>query len=72
MKVVKIIFGVIAGLFALAHCIYLPTLLLRGAHVSQLLGSLAGLCLGAAISILLFRSAFRKKQVSGQAGDDES
>ena len=72
MKAVKIFLGLIVGLFALAHCIYLPKLLLQGAHVSQLLGSLAGLCIGGASSIALFRSAFRKKGVGGQAEEDES
>ena len=72
MKVVKIFFGLIAGLFALAHCIYLPTLLLQGSHVSQLLGSLAGLCIGGAISLVLFRSAFKKKEVNKHSEGDES
>jgi hypothetical protein len=66
MKVIKIFFGLIFGLFALAHCIYLPILLLQGAYVSQWLGSLAGLCIGGAISITLFRSAFRKKGPTGE------
>ena len=72
MKVVKIFFGLIAGLFALAHCIYLSRLLLQGSHVSELLGSLAGLCIGGVISLVLFRSAFRKKGVSKHNEEDES
>ena len=71
MKVIKIFFGLIFGLFALAHCIYLPKLLLQGAYVSQWLGSLAGLCIGGAISITLFRSAFRKKGPTGEMLNDE-
>ena len=63
MKVVKIIFGVLAGLYALGHCIYLPMLIIRGAYISEYLGSLAGLLVGAAISIVLFKSAFKKKGV---------
>ena len=59
MKVVKIFFGSLAGLFALAHCIYLPTLIIRGAYISAILGSLGGLLVGAAISIALFKSAFK-------------
>ena len=69
VKVIKIIFGIIAGLFALAHCIYLPTLLLRGAHPSQLLASFGGLLIGAAISITLFKSAFKKKAVDEHGKD---
>lgn len=60
VKVIKIIFGVLAGLFALAHCIYLPMLIMRSAHISGILGSLSGLLIGAAISIALFKSAFKK------------
>lgn len=54
-------FGVVAGIYALAHCVYLPTLLLRGEHPSAILGSLAGLCIGAAIAYALLRSAFKQK-----------
>jgi len=61
MKVVKIIFGILAGVFALMHCVYLPLLIIRGAYKSELLGSFAGLLIGAAISIVLFKSAFKKK-----------
>ena len=61
MKAVKICFGVLAGLFALMHCIYLPMLIIRGAYISKLLGSFAGLLIGAAISIVLFKSALKKK-----------
>ena len=61
MKIIKIIFAILAGLFALMHCIYCPTLILRGAHPSQILASLSALLLGAAISIVLFKSAFKKK-----------
>jgi hypothetical protein len=61
MKVIKIVFGILAGLYALAHCIYLPMLIIRGAYISSILGSLVGLLVGAAISIVLFKSAFKKK-----------
>jgi hypothetical protein len=61
MKLVKIIFGILAGIFGLMHCVYLPTLILRGATFNQILGSAAGLLIGAAISIALFKSAFTKK-----------
>ncbi len=62
MKIVKIIFGVLAGLFALAHCVYFPFLLLSGATLSEAFGSLTGLCIGAAVALALFRSAFRTEQ----------
>jgi hypothetical protein len=61
MKIVKIFFGILAALFALAHCIYLPMLIIRGDYISRVLGSLCGLLIGAAISIALFKSAFKKK-----------
>ncbi len=59
MKFVQIFFGALAGLFALAHCIYLPMLIIRGAYISAILGSLGGLCVGAVICIVLFKSAFK-------------
>jgi hypothetical protein len=64
MKIVKIFFGALAGLFALAHCIYLPMLIIRGAYISAILGSLGGLCVGAVICIVLFKSAF--KNIEGE------
>ncbi len=69
MKVVKLFFGILAGLFALAHCIYLPILLFCKAHPSQLMGSFAGLLIGAAISITLFKSAFKKQTVNEKEQD---
>ena len=60
MRIVKIIIAVLAGLFALAHCIYLPMLLVREAHPSQVMGSLVGLLIGAAVCISLIKSAFKK------------
>jgi hypothetical protein len=59
MKALKIILGTLAGLFAFAQGVYLPMLVLRGEPFSGIMGSLAGLCIGAALSIALFRSAFR-------------
>ncbi len=69
VKVIKIIFGIIAGLFALAHGIYLPTLLLRGVHPSILLGRFSGLLFVAAISVTLFKSALKKKAVDEHGKD---
>ena len=63
MKIVKILLGSIAGLYALAHCVYLPKLFFQGATVSQMLGSLGGLCIGGAISVTLFRSAFSQNKL---------
>jgi hypothetical protein len=70
MKAVKICFGVLAGLFALAHCIYLSMLIIRGAYISEVLGSFAGLLIGAAISITLFKSAFKKKAADKSINTD--
>lgn len=61
MKVVKIILGVLAGLYALGQCVQLSIVLFSGPSPSALLGILSCLCLGAAISVLLLRSAFRHK-----------
>ena len=72
MKVVKLFFGVITGLFALAHCIYLPILFIQGSHPSELMGSLARLCIVGAISLVLFRSAFKKEGVSEHSEEEAS
>jgi hypothetical protein len=61
MKSVKIVFGILAGVYTLAQCVYLPSLLIMGAHISTILGSTAGLCLGAAIASVLLKSAFKQK-----------
>ena len=61
MKVVKIVFGVLAGLYAAAQVVQLLVMLSRDGHASSLLGCVSGLCIGAAISVLLFRSAFKEK-----------
>ena len=72
MKIIKIIFGVLFGLFALAHAIYLPMLIIRGTHISGIMGSLCGLCIGLALSITLFRSAFNKPEDAGQTLEDKT
>jgi hypothetical protein len=64
MKIAQIFFGAIAGLFALAHCIYLPLLIIHGAYISAILGSLGGLCIGAVLCIVLFKSAL--KNIEGE------
>lgn len=63
MKAIKIIFGVLAALWALA---LVPKLLAglsqEGPFVfSHIMGSVAGILIASAISIALFRSAFSKE-----------
>lgn len=62
MKAIKIFFGVLAGLFALAICVYLRMLIVRNSHILRALVIFAGLYILAAISLTLFKSAFRKKE----------
>jgi hypothetical protein len=63
MKAVKIIFAIIAALWALA---YIPNLIAGVSHgngslaFSHMMGTLVGFLLASAISIVLFRSALRK------------
>ena len=63
MKIIKIIFGLLAALYALA---LIPKLVLSISHsaaplaFSYTMGSLVGVLIASAISIALFRSAFRK------------
>ncbi|MEI6075331.1 MAG: hypothetical protein WCS94_07150 [Verrucomicrobiota bacterium] len=63
MKIIKIIFGVVAALCALA---YIPKIISTLSHSdtpftsSRVLGSVAGILIMTAISIALFRSAFKK------------
>jgi hypothetical protein len=63
MKVIKIIFAVLAALWALA---LIPKLIAEISHtdapllISRLLGSITGILIMTAISIVLFRSAFKK------------
>jgi len=66
MKILKIIVGTIAGLFALAHIISLASNLITGSinfssayAAGQIGGSVLGICLGTAIAI----ACFRKKKV---------
>jgi hypothetical protein len=66
MKAIKIFFGFLAGLFAVAHCVYLPILLIRGSNMSSVMGSLAGLCIGAGLSVVLFKSAFKKQTTDSE------
>jgi uncharacterized membrane protein len=63
MKAVKIIFAIIAALWAVA---YLPNLIAGLSHgsgslaFSHMMGSFVGLLLASAISFALFRSPLRK------------
>lgn len=63
MKIIKIFFGVLAALWALA---LIPKLLTWISHsdaplaFSHIMGSVVGILITSAISIVLFRSAFRQ------------
>jgi hypothetical protein len=63
MKVVKIVFGVLAALWALA---LIPKLIAGISHggqafaFSHIMGSVFGILIASAISIALFRSALRQ------------
>jgi hypothetical protein len=62
MKVIKIIFGVLAALWALA---LVPKVVLSLSHTdsplafSHVMGSVFGILIASAISVVLFRSAVR-------------
>ena len=61
MKIIKILFGILAALWALA---LIPKLLAWISHsdmplaFSHIMGSIVGILIAAAISVVLFRSAF--------------
>ncbi len=63
MKIIKILIGVLAALWALA---LVPKLLAGISHsgapfaFSYIMGSVVGILIASAISIALFRSAFRQ------------
>jgi hypothetical protein len=62
MKVIKIILGVLAALWALALLPKLIAGISQGGSLafSHVMGSVVGILIAAAISIALFRSAFRQ------------
>ena len=65
MKIVKLVFGTVTGLWALALAVELPGKLAiassRGVYASSyILGVAVGIVLMSGISFLLFRSAFRR------------
>ena len=66
MKVVKYIFGTLAGLYSVAQVFNLISILTHSTgnvyQTSRVGGALAGLLIGAAISISLFKSAAKAKQ----------
>ena len=68
MKVVKIVFGSLAGLYAFAQVVQFAARLMSGDKSAYgqgtLMGSFAGICIGLAICVVLFRSAFRKPRAS--------
>jgi hypothetical protein len=63
MKIIKILFGILAALWALA---LIPKLLAWISHsdarlaFSHIMGSSVGILIAAAISVVLFRSALRE------------
>ena len=65
MKVIKILFGILSGLYAIAQVFNLIYTLTHSTgnvyQTSAVGGATAGLCIGAAISIALFKSAFKKQ-----------
>jgi hypothetical protein len=60
MKIIKIIFAVLAGLWALALIPKLIAEIDAPSLTTRLLGSIAGILIMTAISITLFKSAFKK------------
>lgn len=69
MKAVKLIFSTVAALWALALVLLLPAKLAvarsRGIYApSYIIGAVVGIVVAAGISLLLFRSAFRKRPPS--------
>ena len=70
MRLVKILFGLLAGVFALAHLyriIMFFTASGDSAYAgSRLMGSVAGFLVGIVISLVLFRSA--RGELGGNSG----
>jgi len=68
MRVVKIVVGVAAGLFVVAHLITIPHLLERVRTIperfvaSVWLGKVSGILIGLAVSIACFRSLKKKAE----------
>ncbi len=66
MKVIKILFGVLFALYGVAQLLGVTIRLFlnrpeNAYGMGQWFGGIAGIFIGAAISIALFRSAFRKQ-----------
>ena len=65
MKVVKIIFGVIAALFTVAYLVQFIGVLSSGESstqgITQIAAACVPLCIGAAITVWLFQSAFKRR-----------
>ncbi len=65
MKAIKILFGVLAVLYVMAHLIEIPMAIshVQGElAISWWLGKLTGILIGSAIALALFKSAFRKTE----------
>ena len=61
MKVIKLIFAVLFGIYAVAQGVQFLMCIFAGRYISEVLASLGALCLGAAISVVLFRSVLKTK-----------
>ncbi|MFH0910583.1 MAG: hypothetical protein V1918_03625 [Planctomycetota bacterium] len=65
MKFIKIAFGALAAVYAVSQAIYLVRIVMQGTQSMYLTyhitGAAMGVLLGAALSIILFKSAFPKK-----------
>ncbi len=64
MKIVKIIFGVVAALFTVGYAVQFIGVLAAGDSTTrgttQIAAALAALCMGAAITFWLFQSALKR------------
>ena len=73
MKILKIVFGVLAGLLTVAYLVQFIGELLKADSsamgLSTLGASLAALALGAAITFALFQSALRKPPSDGRRNE---
>jgi hypothetical protein len=70
MKIIKIIFGVVAALFTIAYAVQFVAVLLNSQGnvrgMTEIAASLVPAALAAAISLILFQSAFRNSNSSNE------
>ena len=66
MKAIKIVFGVIAALFTVGYLVQFVSVLTAGdgstRGITHIVAAFVPLCFGAAISVWLFQSAFKRRQ----------